>query len=278
MNNIVFQSLSKRFLITTFLIALPIFILIRWDSTSWFSNKVNQAATQAGVDLKYKHLNVSNLALILTDVVIQQRGKTPIQIEELKLSPSFSALFSASLAAEVDALWLDNPISAQVSSSNNILDISAIDAMLDMSRVKNLNIPAQLSGLVHITGDIKFDQSKNLPQQGLIHATWSQAMAGLAAPEFNLGDYAFDLNSLEDVSQPWQWEISGGSGVALNGTGTVSPTTPLPEQWLINGLVDAKIDQSNPSLSMMMQSMMGSNQAKLKISGSLGAPRTDIVR
>jgi len=251
---------------------------MRWDSTSWVSNKVNQAATQAGLNLKYQQLNVSSLALELTDVVIQQQGQPPVKLDKLKISPSFSALFSASLAAKVDALWLGNPISAQVSSSNNILDISAIDAMLDMSRVKNLNIPAQLSGLVHITGDISLDQSKNLPQQGLIHATWSQAMAGLAAPEFNLGDYTFDLNSLDNVSQPWQWKIAGGSGVALNGTGTVLPTTPKPEQWLINGLVDAKIDNSNPSLSMMMQSMMGSNQAKLKISGSLGAPRTDIVR
>jgi len=278
MSNTAFKSLSKKFLITIFLIALPIFLLMRWDSTSWVSTKVNQATSQAGLDLTYKHLDTSGLALELTDVVIQQRGQAPINFEKIKLTPSFSALFSASIAAEVEALWQGNPVSARLSSSNNILDVSAIDVMLDMSRIKNLNIPAQLSGLVHITGDIGLDPQKNLIKKGDIHATWLQAKAGLVTPEFSLGDYNFDLNSVEDASQPWQWTVSGGSGVALNGKGTVLPATPQPEQWIITGLLDAEIDKTNPSLSMMMQSMMGSNQAKLKISGSLGAPRTDIVR
>jgi len=269
---------SWRLLISLFIIALLIFTAVRWDYSAWISNQVDDAAKQAGIDLSYQDLGISGLGISLSDVIIRQQGKLPIALDEVTVSASLSALMSGALGADIEAQWLGNPISASLSRDNDLIHVSNIDAMVDISRVDNLNIPAKLSGLIHITGDITLDQAKNLPKQGAIHATWTKAMAGLAAPEFTLGDYDMDLNSAEDEAQPWQWTIAGGSGVALQGSGTILPSMPDPKQWLVNGMVDTNIDNSNPSLAMMMQSMMGSTQAKLRISGSLGAPRTDIVR
>jgi len=271
------KPLSKRFLITLFFIALPIFIFIRWDSSAWVGAQVQQAASDAGYQLSYSDLSVSGLGVKLQDVRVQQQQNI-LELDSLEISPSFSTLISGDVGADVEASWLGNPISASVSSSDDLLMLTNIDAMVDVSRIQNLNIPAELAGLMHLQGDLVLQQNTGLPQSGKLQLTWNQAKAGLAAPEFTLGDYTLDLNSVDDVSQPWQWTIAGGSGVALNGSGTVLPTTPDPKLWLVNGLVDTNIDNSNPSLAMMMQSMMGSTKAKFRISGSLGAPRTDIVR
>ncbi len=271
------KPLSKRFLIILFFIALPIFIFMRWDSSTWLDAQVQRAASDASYQLTYTDLDVSGLTVRLQNVHLQQQQNS-LDLDSLEISPSFSNLISGNLGADVEASWLGNPISASVSSSDNLLTLTNIDAMIDVSRVQNLNIPAQLAGLMHLQGHVMVQQNTGLPQSGELQLTWNQAKAGLAAPEFTLGDYTLNLNSVEDIKQPWQWTIAGGSGVALNGSGTLLPTMPDPKQWLINGLVDTEIDNSNPSLAMMMQSMMGSTKAKFRISGSLGAPRTDIVR
>ncbi len=277
MSAITTKPLSKRFLITLFFIALPIFIFMRWDSSIWLDAQVQQAASDAGYQLTYTDLDVSGLTVHLQNVHIQQQQNS-LDLDSLEISPSFSTLISGDLGADINASWLGNPISASVSSSDDLLTLTNIDAMIDVSRIQNLNIPAQLAGLMHLQGFVMVWQNTGLPQSGELQLTWNQAKAGLAAPEFTLGDYTLNLNSVEDIKQPWQWTIAGGSGVALNGSGTLLPTMPDPKQWLINGLVDTEIDNANPSLSMMMQSMMGSTKAKFRISGSLGAPRTDIVR
>ena len=271
------KPLSKRFLIILFFIALPIFIFMRWDSSTWLDAQVQRAASDAGYQLTYTDLDVSGVTVHLQNVHIQQQQNS-LDLDSLNISPSLSSLMSGTLGANINASWLGNPISASVSSSDNLLTLTNIDAIIDVSRVQNLNIPAELAGLMHLQGDLVLQQNTGLPQSGKLQLTWNQAKAGLATPEFTLGDYTLNLNSVEDVKQPWQWTIAGGSGVALNGSGTLLPTMPDPKQWLINGLVDTEIDNSNPSLAMMMQSMMGSTKAKFRISGSLGAPRTDIVR
>ncbi len=271
------KPLSTRFLITLFIIVLPIFIVIRWDSSTWLDTQIQQAASDAGYQLTYSDLSVSGLSLRLQHVHIQQQQNT-LNLDSLEISPSLSSLMSGILGADIVASWLGNPISASISSDNDLLILSNIDAMVDVSRIEKLNIPAQLAGLMHLQGDLVLQQGNGLPHSGKLNLTWNQAKAGLAQPEFTLGDYTMDLNSVQDATQPWQWTIAGGSGVSLQGSGTVLPTMPDPKQWLVNGLIETKIDNSNPSLSMMMQSMMGSTQAKFRISGSLEAPRTDIVR
>ncbi len=272
---------SWRLLLGVFALALLVFTAMRWDYSThisnWISQRIQQAATNAGYTITYQDMQISGLSLDLSQVHIQNKQQS-IALDTLNISPAFSRLLTGELAANASLSWLNNPISFNLSQQDDQIAFTDIDAVVDVSRMEGLNIPAKLAGIVQATGELALNQNTGLPKHGVLHITWNQAMAGLATPEFTLGDYQADINSVDDESQPWQWQIAGGSGVSLDGSGTVLPSMPDPKQWLVNGLVETKIGDSNPSLAMMMQSMMGSKQAKLRISGSLGAPRTDIVR
>jgi len=272
------QAFSTRLLIGVFIISLLLFMMLRWDSSSFLRSQIDAAAQQAGYTLIYDDVSLSGLNIVLEHVSIQQGNATNIKLDKLQLSPSLSQLFSGTLALNVSATWLGNPISVSIAQVDNEIQLANIDAMIDVSRLQSLQIPAELSGLVHLQGDLNVQQHTGQPSSGALTLAWNNAQAGLTSPEFTLGDYTLDLNSQEDTTQPWQWTISGGSGVSLNGSGTLLPNNVDPKNWVVSGLVDTTIDNSNPSLAMMMQGMMGSTQAKFRISGSLGAPRTVIVR
>jgi len=272
------QAFSTRLLIGVFIISLLLFMMLRWDSSSFLRSQIDAAAQQAGYTLIYDDVSLSGLNIVLEHVSIQQGNATNIKLDKLQLSPSLSQLFSGTLALNVSATWLGNPISVSIAQVDNEIQLANIDAMIDVSRLQSLQIPAELSGLVHLQGDLNVQQHTGQPSSGALTLAWNNAQAGLTSPEFTLGDYTLDLNSQEDTTQPWQWTISGGRGVSLNGSGTLLPNNVDPKNWVVSGLVDTTIDNSNPSLAMMMQGMMGSTQAKFRISGSLGAPRTVIVR
>ncbi|HIP07154.1 MAG TPA: hypothetical protein EYG66_04710 [Mariprofundaceae bacterium] len=278
MKNETVKPFSVRLLLSIFIISLLVFMLLRWDVSSFLRHQIDNAAKQEGYTLIYDEVSISGLSIVLQPITIQQGKAMSIQLDKIQLSPSFSQLTSGILGLDINTTWLGNPISATVVQDGDVIQLLNIDAMIDVSRLDDLNIPVQLSGLMHLQGELQLLQSTGQPQSGRLTLTWNNAKAGLAAPEFTLGDYQVNINSVDDVSQPWQWAISGGSGVALNGSGTLLANNPDPKRWAVTGLVDANIDNSNPSLAMMMQGVMGSNQAKFRISGSLGAPRTVIVR
>ncbi len=268
---------SWRLLSGIFILALLVFTAIRWDYSAWTSQHIQQAAKNAGYTITYQDMQIVGLSLDLSQVLIQSKQQS-IALDTLHISPAFSRLLTGELAANITLSWQNNPVSFSISQQQGELTFTHIDAVVDVSRIKNLNIPAKLAGIMQVTGELTLNQNTGLPQHGALHITWNQAMAGLTTPEFTLGDYQANINSVDDENQPWRWQIAGGSGVSLEGSGTILPNMPDPKQWLVNGLVEIQIDNSNPSLAMMIQSMMGSQQAKLRISGSLGAPRTDMVR
>ncbi len=268
---------SWRLLSGIFILALLVFTAIRWDYSAWMSQHIQQAVKHAGYTIRYQDMHLSGTSLNLSQVHIQNQQHS-IALDTLHISPAFSRLLTGELAANISLSWQNNPISFTLAQHQDELTFTDIDAVVDVSRIKNLNIPAKLAGVVRVTGELSLNPDTGLPKHGALHITWNGAMAGLATPEFTLGDYQADIHSTDDEKQPWLWQVTGGSGVSLNGSGTVLPHVADPKQWLVNGLVEIQIDNSNPSLAMMMQSMMGSQQAKLRISGSLGAPRTDMVR
>jgi len=255
--------------------ALPIFMFMRWDSVGWLSTQIQQTAKDAGYHMAYEKFGFSGLGLNFKHLSVSKANMQTVQLDSFNISFSFSALFSG---ADIETTWQGNPISFTIERDNNLISLSEIEAVMDVSQLQNLNLPAQLSGLVQIEGDIIIAQDTGLPVSGNIHATWNKAMAGLSTPEFTLGDYQIDLHSTEQSEQPWQWKIAGGDGVAIQASGTVLPNHRDAQYWPIQGIVETQVGNTNPSLTMMMQTMMGSNQAKLSLSGSLGAPKMDIVR
>ncbi len=277
------KTTSTRFLLGLFFAALILFSFIRWDTSVWLSKHINQAALDAGYHISYDKVFISGFGIGFEQAQVKPSGQQATPFDSLDISLSFSSLFSGELAADIDVSWLGNPVSFTAAMSGGNIYLSHIDAMIDVSRVQDLNIPAQLSGLLVAQGQIAFNQQTGQPLSVNIDATWKQAKAGLAEPEFALGDYQMQLHSLEDAALPWQWTITGGSGVGLDGSGTIATLQAGaqqtdPKQWPITGDVAFNVDNSNPSLAMMVQSMLGSNQAKFRLSGTLGNPRTDIIR
>ncbi len=268
---------SNRSLIIVFIFALALFTALRWDITPWVERQVQQAATQAGYQLRYDTLRITGLGVRMDKLHVQKQ-RDSLQLDTLHITPAWRALMSGILATNINAVWQGNPISATFSRDENVIIIDDLDAVIDASRLDALNIPAKLAGMMHVQGHLSLAQHTGMPQAGELHLTWQQAKAGLAAPEFTLGDYTLSISSADQVTQPWQWRVDGGSGVALSGSGTLTPNGQNPQAWQINGVVDVNIGNANPSLAMMMQSALGQKHAKVRISGSLGTPRTDIVR
>jgi len=271
---------SNRQLFLIFILSLPIFLFMRWDSSTWLKVRVDAAAKDSGYNLSYSHISTSGLGVSFQDLSISKTNSPTIHFDKIDASLSLSQLLAANLAADIDAIWQGNPVSFSTAKSGEHIIISDVEAVIDLSRVEMLkeSIPAQLAGLVEARGEISINQTSQLPQSIHLNILWNQAMAGLAAPEFALGDYTANIESVEDPTKPWAWNISGGSGVALQGEGSIFPQNPDPNLWGINGSVDVNVSQTNPSLAMMLRTMAGSNQVKVRLSGTLSKPRTDFIR
>lgn len=271
---------SKRFLFILFIVTLPIFIFLRWDSSAWLSTQVQQAAKAQGYHIDYDSINLSGIGIYFENIQISGSNISPIQCERLDISLSIPSLFSGLLAADIDALWETNPISFTAVQQDAFIDITNIEALIDVSRLDKYtsNLMAKISGLIAIQGALSIDPNKQLLHSAHLKSTWTQAMAGLSQPEFALGDYHFELSSLEDVNQPWQWSIEGGSGLGLHGSGTLSPFNPEPQFWNFSGDIDIASDNSNPTLAGMLQAYAGSHQAKVRLTGTFSNPRMDIIR
>ncbi|MCF6208934.1 MAG: hypothetical protein L3J61_06100 [Ghiorsea sp.] len=271
---------SKRKLLLIFTLALAVFSLLRWDISPWLDTQIQQAAKQAGVGVQYEQISVSGLGIQLDNLQVSRPNMQPLQFQELQVNLAWNALLSGEVGANIETLWQTNPISFTVIQQGDSLQINDIAAVVDISRIPQLTaqIPASISGVIEAHGAIRINPNTQKLETGDLEIVWNQAKAGLTQPKFTLGDYHIKLYSDAQENQPWHWDISGGSGVALKGNGTISPQQPDPQWWAISGLLNTKVDQTNPSLAMMMQSMMGTTEASLRISGTLGKPRTEIVR
>ncbi|WP_038250872.1 translocation/assembly module TamB domain-containing protein [Ghiorsea bivora] len=272
---------SKRKLLFIFTFALLTFSLLRWDISPWLSTQIQQAAKQAGVNLQYESMAVSGFGIVFQQLHISQADKQSIKLQKLEANLAWNALLSGELGANIETLWQTNPISFTVIQQGDSLQINDIDAVVDISRIPAQlmsQIPARISGVIQAQGDIRINPNTQQLEAGNLDITWNQAKAGLTQPKFTLGDYHIKIYSDAQKNQPWHWDISGGSGVTLKGNGTLLPQQPDPKWWGVDGLINVKVDQTNPSLAMMMQSMMGTTEASLRISGTLGKPRTEIVR
>ena len=271
---------SNRQLFFIFILSLPVFLLFRWDSSTWLKEKVDAASKESGYGVTYSHISLSGLGVEFQGLSLSKTNTPTLHFDSIAASLSVSHLLSAHLAADIDAVWQGNPVTFTVAQDGEQIVITNIEAVIDLNRVETLkqSVPAQLAGLVEARGEVTINQTTQLPQSLHLNVLWNQAMAGLATPEFTLGDYTAQLDSNEDAGKPWAWNISGGSGVALQGQGSIFPQNPNPNLWGINGSLDVNVSQTNPSLAMMMQTMGGSNPAKVRIFGTLSQPRTDFIR
>ncbi|MDX8382798.1 MAG: hypothetical protein R8M45_01875 [Ghiorsea sp.] len=273
------HTATKGYLLGLFLFSLPIFMLIQWDISPWLATKVNAAAKSAGLELSYKQLSLSGFGVHFQELKVSQGDKLSIALDEFDASLSFSSLFSGTLAADVELVWLANPVSFTIAQSDEHILLSHLNSHIDLLNLFDIqqNMALRASGIMRAKGEVSIHKTSMLPTMVNLSVNWSQAKAGLTSPEFALGDYQLQLKSNEEEKQPWIWDISGGEAIALNGKGNIALLAENIQRSNITGVVDIAVDPSNATLSMMIQAFTGSSKAKLRISGNLSSPRTQVV-
>lgn len=272
------KTLSNRFLFGLFFITLPLFIAIRWDYSSFIDAKIRSTATGAGVN--YEQVAFSGLSLVFTNIQLNKAGLPQLQLKEAVISPSFSKLFTGDIGASIAFSWNNNPIALDASLQGELLELSNIDASIDLETTSELqqDFIAKASGMVSAQGSLLLNQQTQQLQAADLSLSWTGAKAGLASPEFDLGNISAQLQSSEEVNKPWNWKVQGEPAITLSGTGTLNPENPNPKLWPISGEIEVAIGDNNPTLAMMLQSFAGNKQAKIRLSGTLSNPRTDIIR
>jgi len=271
---------TTRFLLILFLLSLPLFMLMRWDISPWLNQQIDSAAKDSGIILEYEHVTISGIGLSFDNITINQANKNSIRLDQLQVSLSVSKLFTGALAANINALWLANPIALTIMQADGNIEIFDLNANIDLLNLADIQqqLPLRATGMVKITGNISIQQSTMLPAQASLDIAWNKAEAGLSAPEFQLGDYLLNIQNGEDANQAWDWNISGGTDVALDGKGRISLQPNNIQQSNISGTVDINVSPNNATLAMMVQAFAGSSKAKIRLSGSIASPRTNIVR
>ncbi|MDQ6989759.1 MAG: hypothetical protein Q9M19_07740 [Mariprofundaceae bacterium] len=271
---------SKRYLLVIFLLVLPVMLLLRWDASTWLSAQVDAMIEQSAMDLHYSKVELAGLGVRLHDIRVQRADLVEINVETVVISLSLTHLLTGTLAADVDMLWFDNTLSGSVYQSDEHIYIEDIAAEVDWLKLLDVQqqLPFRASGVMHVVGDVAWHKNTGKPVSGKLELGWTDAMLGLATPEFALGDYVLDVYSDSSKQATWQWHIQGGKDVALAGEGMFYTTQALLQQWTMTGVLDVNIDASNATLSMMGQAFTGSNQAKIRLSGPLLRPQTQVIR
>lgn len=274
-----YTPLSNRRLITLFLVVLPIFLILRWDFSAWIEHQIQQVASQNQVHLQYDTFKVSGLGLSFTNLSLSQGGSIPITADSLQASLSLSALFAAKIGVDVGAVWHKNPVHCTLSQHGNLVAIDNINAQIKANDLQLLfpNLIAALAGSIELSGNAVVNPTTQKAEIINIDAAWLNAEAGLGSPQFQLGDYQLQLNSNTDPSQPWSWAIHGGSSLAIDGKGLLDTQNNDPMRWGLSGQAGLSVDDSNPTLTMMIKTFTGGNQAKMRLSGTLATPRADIL-
>jgi len=241
-----------------FVLALLLFLLLRWQPEPWLRGQLRAATEPYGIAFDYQQLETDGLAIHLHDVRISGGSlPAPQLFDSIRLAPAWMSLLQAKPAAYVYLIWQGIEATATVLQNDQVVvlaDIHATSDAADLPALLKLSVPVQLGGQLLVSGDIHLDMVSGRPLNGALHGQWQQAAAGLfGAPEL-LGDYALTLNN-EDPAKAWQWQLGGGTGVVLNGHGTLTTTqASLPQRWMIDGQLDVIGGESTPaSLQPMLR-------------------------
>ena len=274
------EPFSNRFLLGLFIIALPLFIALRWDYSGFIDGKVQQLAVNQGIKLGYDEFSFSGTSISFRNLNIQKAGVPPLSFQSLNISPAWLELLTGNIAASIATEWQANPIAADLSQQGERLQLKNIEATIDLATTTTLQqeLIAKVSGTVSAQGSLQYNLQTSQPVSSNLSLSWSDAKAGLATPEFDLGNITATLTSQDDATKPWQWEVSGKPAIIIQASGTLMPRGANPKVWPITGSASVEMGDTNPTLAMMFQSFAGGKQAKINISGILSQPRTDIIR
>ncbi|MDQ6969684.1 MAG: type II secretion system protein N [Mariprofundus sp.] len=265
-------------LFAVFIIALLLFLGLRWQPEIWLGTQINKLAKQQGITLSYDRLqlhaftmHIKNISI--TNISIQNTQQpNPIIIDSITLSPAWSALLSGNPAVQIHTQWHGQSAAAVLSQQGEhilLQDISADIEATSLQPILNQHLPLAVNifGQLHLSGSLEL-QTNAHPLQGNIELSWRAAALDLSSHRIDLGDYKLAIQN-NQPNIPWQWVIGGGSALILSGKGQIDASAQNPQTWLMTGEIQIKAAKK----ATMLSSILGSKSKKFSLSGNISQPQ-----
>jgi len=269
------QGASWRLLILVFVVALLLFVAMRWQPEAWLRSQIDTQANKQGISLHYQDLQVNGFSVHLDQLSVQTtQMKVPVLLDGLDISPAWLSLMQVRPALRVRLIWQGQTVSAILHQDQRALDINDLDALLDVAKLQHLwksrlPIPVDVRGMIHISGDIRLDTASGRPMHGDVHAVWQSAAAGMAGMMNPLGDYSLALTGKEQTKSVWNWLLAGGTAIVLEGKGNLNLIGSNPQAWTVQGSVQLQPGKQPSPVA----AMLGNKPVRLHVSGSVLKPQ-----
>ncbi len=258
-----------------FVLALVVFMLMRWQPGPWLRTEILRMAEQQHVQLNFSRMAWHGLSAEMTDVQVRTaRMTSPVMVKNITVRPMLSMLWSGEPAVRLDVLWRGQQLSASVRQEGDIIDISDVEAAVDITVLqplwqRQLSMQVDVQGRVELTGNVRLNGRTGQPLNGNITANWQGAKAALAGMKMPLGDYRLNLHNIAQTDS-WQWQIDGGQGLTVRADGKLMLTGSDPRLWSISGKAELTAGDGAPQGLVLM---LGGEPVKLQLSGILQRPQ-----
>lgn len=254
-----------------FVLALLLFVGMRWQPEPWLQHQIDQQLRHSGIDLQYQALHVDGLTVRMEHVSIRvPELPAPVVLDSLYISPAWSSLLTGAAAVDVKATLFGQPAEAVLVWQNEYIGLHGLSAEFEVAALaplwkQRMTLPVDITGILKLSGNMQLDAVSGMPVDGQINAIWQQA--GIDLPMFDkaLGDYQLALSSADSATGKWQWELSGGTEVTLSGSGQLDLSGALPQQWMVSGRAQL---QASPE-AKTIAAMLGGQAKAFNISGNL---------
>jgi len=253
-----------------FVLALLLFVAMRWQPEAWLQHQIEKQALVHGIELQSKGLYLDGLSFRMEHVSIRSAGlPTPVMLDALNISPVWSSLIRGAAAVDVKAVLSGQSAEAELTWKNEYIVVHDLNAELEVAALEpfwkqRMTLPVDVSGRLTLSGNVQLDAASGRPVEGQLKALWKQASIDLPIFDKPLGNYQLVLNAATR-SGNWQWVLGGGDAVTLSGSGQLDLSAKSPQQWTINGRVQV---QAGPE-AKTIASLLGHQAKTFAISGNL---------
>ncbi len=266
-----FRHASWRLLCLVFVLAVVLFVMLRWQPEPWLRYQIDQQVLQSGIDLQYEQLAIEGFSVRMAHVSIQtSQLPAPVVLDSLRISPAWASLLTGVAAVDVKAELSGQPTTAVLAWQDNYIGVHDLNAEFDVAALQSLwkqrmPLPVDVGGQLTISGNMQLDAVSGLPVDGQLDALWQQASVDLPMFDKPLGDYQLALKADAKAPGHWQWSLGGGKAVTLSGSGQLDLSAKSPQQWTVSGRLQV---QAAPE-AKAIAAMLGQQGKTFTISGNL---------
>jgi len=255
-----------------FILALPVFIWLRWNPVPWFNVQLESNGLTPYIQVE--QVEKSGLGLHLGVVHIKTPGGPDINLNGILLNPAWFRIIRGAPALHIQGTANGAAFALNISMQDGAIWLHDMDLLAQADVIRDYIPQAamlNLTGSILMSGDIKLRQHDALPLAGAITMQWKNAASGLLRQE-PLGDFQLQLASSK--KNEWKWQMEGGKTLSIDGKGHLSSTFQPPEFWQIDGNIHT---QSQGRVASLLSDITGHDRWNLVLSGALLQPHLEFL-